>query len=87
MNVFSSLFGGKQKQAPPVVVDNAQSEALATEQRGLLAKQEADLDKRKGDEERRKNSQLALLRALQGRGGQPTMFQETGARGVRNVLG
>lgn len=66
--------GGKGSSGP------SQAELDAQQQR-------ADLEERRAEEERKKESQLRLLRGIQGRGGQPTLFQETGTRGLAKKLG
>ena len=50
------------------------------EQAKLAKEQRAELAGRQAEEKRKKDAQLQLLRGLQG--GQATMFQETGNRGV-----
>jgi hypothetical protein len=67
MQAIAGLFGGKK--------DDGGAAALAK-------KQQEDIDKRRAEEQTKKDSQLALLRGLQGRGGTATMF-ETGTEGVR----
>lgn len=73
MKAISSLFGGGD--------DSGQREALA-----MQKKNQADIDERRKQEEVRKQATLSMLRGLQGQGSD-TLFGETGAAGLRNVLG
>ena len=73
MDMFSGLFGGGKKP------DTSKQDALA-------AKNAEDIEKRRADEQTKKDSQLALLRGLQGKGGESTMF-DTGTQGLSEKLG
>lgn len=67
---------------------NAQSEALAKEQRAVVQEQRADISARRAEEQRRKDQDLRLLRSIQGRGGTATLYQGgAGSAGVRDTLG
>lgn len=76
MKAIGSLFGG----------DTGPSDAELKAQR-MAEKNEMELEKKRKEEQEAKDSQLRLLRGLQGRGGSATTFQETGTRGLAEKLG
>lgn len=76
MKAIGSLFGGG---------DGPSAEEIKA--RELAEKNQKELERRRADEEAAKDSQLRLLRGLQGRGGKGTAFEETGTRGVSETLG
>ena len=78
MKAIGSLLGADSGPS------EAQQKALA-----LQNKQAEDLEKRRAEEERKKNSQLRVLRGLQGggKGGSATLFADTGTAGLSPTLG